>query len=176
MGGLLSSLYSTESEPTAEDKTMASLVIPVLLEKNLALGDGSTEGGCPVATVLKFDQEEVANLYKISEGEFKFSFQEHGVAYNETTATDSLVEATLQVVPGAEVGFSLAVDLNPVQVWGINFAGKVLVKHRSGEEREIYLPGTRTYDPAGRTGTYECGLFGCTQNKHFNHCAVWLSC
>lgn len=130
----------------------SSLVIPALLEKNLALGDGSTAGGCPTTEALGFDRNVVANLYSISEGELKFAFQEHGVAYNETTASSCLVEAAVELHPGARAGFSVAADANPVQMWGVNFAGRVVVKHQSGEEREIYLPGTRTYDPAGLTG------------------------
>lgn len=30
--------------------------------------------------------------------------------------------------------------------------GVVRVTHSTGEERSLYLPGTRTYDPAGMTG------------------------
>ena len=52
----------------------------------------------------------------------------------------------------ASPGFSLRFDGTPVEKWGINFAGTVHVKHSSGEERIIYFPGTRTYDPAGLTG------------------------
>lgn len=131
---------------------MASLVIPVTLEKNLALGDGSTEKGCPVARALRLDQNEVANLYTISGGQFKFVFQEHGVAYNESEATDYKVETSLSVQVDQQPSFSLKADPSPVQMWGLNFAGRVLVRHASGEERAIYLPGTRTYDPAGLTG------------------------
>ena len=132
---------------------MANVIIPVQLEKNLALEDGSTEGGYPIVRALQFDQSDVTNLYSISGEELKFKFQEHGVAYNETEATDCLVETTIQLQPGADgPGFTLKVDLSPVEMWGINFVGKVLVKHENGEERVIYLPGTRTYDPAGITG------------------------
>ncbi len=146
-------LLSKAPEPTAEDRVMAALVIPVLLEKNFALGDGSTEGGCPISKALEFDQNEVANLYSIGAGEFKLSFQEHGVAYNETDASDCLVEASIVLHEGEGRSFSLQVDPSPVQMWGINFAGRVLIKHESGgQERAIYLPGTRTYDPAGITG------------------------
>lgn len=148
MGGFLSRLVP----PTTEDRIMAGLTIPVLLEKNLALGDGSTEGGCPSAKALGFDQSEVTNLYSSTDGELKFSFQEHGVAYNESSATDCLVEATIKLQSTHEASFSLAMDPSPIQMWGINFAGRVLVTHQSGEERVIYLPGTRTYDPAGLTG------------------------
>lgn len=129
---------------------MADLIVPATLEKNLALGDGSTEAGFPIDRALQFDQNEVPNLYTSLGGELKFAFQEHGVAYNEKDATDCLVEATIQLEEGTN--FSVKVDPKPVQMWGVNFAGRVLIKHESGEERVIYLPGTRTYDPAGITG------------------------
>lgn len=130
---------------------MSTVVVPVLLEQNFALGDGSTGGGCPVSQALQFSLEEVANLYCIRPGEFKLCFQEHGVAYNETEATGMLAEASIALQHGNS-GLSYKVDASPVQMWGINFAGRVLVRHESGEERAIYLPGTRTYDPAGMTG------------------------
>lgn len=143
---------------------MAFLVIPVLLEKNLALPDGSTEGGCPIAQALQLDQSEVANLYSTSGKELKLSFQEHGVAYDESSATDCLVEATVQL-QGAAEELSARVEPTSVQMWGVNFAGKVVIKRRGGGERVIYLPGTRTYDPAGLTGEkrvccgHQLGLF-----------------
>ncbi len=134
---------------------MEKLCIPVALERNLALLDGSTEGGFSIDKALQFDQNEVSNLYSISGKELRFSFQEHGVAYNETSATDYMVKATVQLQSREDVpGFTLKVDLNPVEMWGINFTGRVIVKHASGEERMIYLPGTRTYDPAGLTGEF----------------------
>lgn len=150
MGGLLSS----PGEPTEEDRTMACLTIPVTLEQNLALKDGSTDGGCPIASALRFDQNQVPNLYTVSEGELKFAFQEHGVAYGETSATDCLVEATIELSGQGGASFSMAAEVTPVQMWGVNFASTVAVKHESGEERVIYIPGTRTYDPAGLTGEF----------------------
>ena len=152
MGGVLSNLGLTTPTETADrDRVMAALVIPVCLEKNLALADGSTEGGCPISEALKLDQNKVSNLYTVSGTKFQLSFQEHGVAYNESAATDCLVEAQVEL-EGAVKGLSVRVDPTPVQAWGLNFAGRVLVKHAGGEERVIYLPGTRTYDPAGLTG------------------------
>lgn len=152
MGGTLSKLYDYifTPSPTAEDHLMASVVVPAVFEQKLALGDGSTNG-CPLEHALQFDQSEVPNLYGIKEGEFKLSFQEHGTAYEETEASDFLVETSFEV-QGSSPGFSLSVSRSPVQMWGINFAGSVVVKHDSEEERVIYLPGTRTYDPAGITG------------------------
>ena len=147
---------------------MANLIIPATLEKNLALGDGSTEGGCPIARALRLDEDEVANLYTISEGQFKFVFQEHGVAYNESEATDYKVEAFLSIQSEQQPSFTLKVDQNPVQMWGINFAGQIQVCHASGEERVFYLPGSRTYDPAGLTGKNNCLLFCPVYIKYFN--------
>ena len=60
---------------------------------------------------------------------------------------------------GGTPGFSLQFDSTPVEKWGINFAGTVHVKHSSGEERIIYVPGTRTYDPAGLTGELQITFF-----------------
>ena len=61
-------------------------------------------------------------------------------------------EVDFSLAPDSGLGFSMEVLQEPVEMWGINFAGSVLVRHKTGEERVIYLPGTRTYDPAGITG------------------------
>ena len=157
MGDTFSKLFESLStpSPTAEDRLMASVVVPATFEENLALGDGSANG-CPLERALQFNQGEVPNLYSIKEGEFKFSFQEHGTAYDETEPSDFLVETSFAVAAGqgSSPGFSLTFNRSPVQMWGVNFAGSVVVKHDSGEERVIYLPGTRTYDPAGITGEH----------------------
>lgn len=156
MGDTFSKLLGSTS-PTDQDRLMASVVVPVCFEQNLALGDGSA-GGCPLERALQLDQSEVPNLYCIKEGEFKLCFQEHGTAYEETEPSDLLVESSFKVggqeQGSASPGFSLKANISPVQAWGINFAGTVVVKHDSGEERVIYLPGTRTYDPAGITGEH----------------------
>ena len=131
------------------DSTMAGLTVPAAFEQHLTLGDGSP--GQPLQNALDFDLAEVPNLYSTNGGEFRFKFQEHGVAYNETQASDYLVDVGLKVCSGTP-GFSLRFSPTPVEKWGINFAGTVCVKHNSGEERVVYLPGTRTYDPAGITG------------------------
>lgn len=130
-------------------ESMAGLTVPAAFEQNLALGDGSP--GQPLQSALGFDLAEVPNLYSIYGDEFRFKFQEHGVAYNETQASDYLVDIGLKVCSGTP-GFSLRFSPKAVEKWGINFAGTVCVKHGSGEERVVYLPGTRTYDPAGITG------------------------
>jgi len=156
MGGYLSSAASagpSKQSIPPESSAMSNLVIPVVLEKNFALRDGSTEGGFPVAISLQLNENRVDNLYVASDGQFKFSFQEHGVAYNETEATDFRVEASLPISAGNPTGFTMKVDQTPVEMWGVNFAARILVNHvNSGKERVIYIPGTRTYDPAGLTG------------------------
>ena len=159
MGDTVSKLLQSLStpSPTDEDRLMASVVVPATFEKNLALGDGSAKG-CPFEQALKLDQAKVPNLYSIENGEFKLSFQEHATAYDEKEPSDFLVETSFAVAGQASgsssaPGFSVNVNCSPVQMWGINFAGSAVVKHDSGEERVvIYLPGTRTYDPAGITG------------------------
>lgn len=153
MGDTFSALFGSPS-PTPEDRLMASVVVPATFEQNLALADGSA-CGCPLERALQLDQIEVPNLYSIKDGEFKLSFQEHGTAYGETDPSDFLVETSFEVVEGSgSTAFSMSVNRSPVQMWGINFAGSVVVKHASGEERVIYLPGSRTYDPAGITGEH----------------------
>lgn len=94
------------------------------------------------------------NLYTFDQGskQFRLSFQEHGVAYGETVATDKLVEVSLDL--SGQSDFQLSFSSEPVTIWGINFAGSVKVIHPGSEARIIYLPGTRTYDPAGITGMY----------------------
>lgn len=77
--------------------------------------------------------------------------QEHGVAYGEKEASEMKAEASC-LLPGGSPHFSLQFINQPVRMWGINFAGTVRVCHKSGQQRLIYLPGTRTYDPAGITG------------------------
>ena len=77
--------------------------------------------------------------------------QEHGVAYGDKEASDMRAKASFPL-PSTTDEFSVHFSNQPVEMWGINFAGTVRVCHKSGGERLIYLPGTRTYDPAGITG------------------------
>ncbi len=133
------------------DVDMAYVTVPASFEANLTLGDGTTGFSLPQA--LSLNENTVPNLYTVGVNNFQFDFQEHGVAYNETIASDLRAQASFEV-QGDAPGFSLTVDPTPVAVWGINFAGRIVVKHKNGCERSVYLPGTRTYDPAGMTGTY----------------------
>ena len=128
---------------------MAGVTVPAAFEQNLNLGDG--RAGHLLQSALGFDQAEVPNLYSFRGDEFCFAFQERGVAYNESQASDYLVDVSFKV-HSSKPGFTLRFDPTPMEKWGINFAGRVSVRHESGEERVVYLPGTRTYDPAGITG------------------------
>ncbi len=128
---------------------MASVTVPTSFEANFVLGDGST--GFPLSQALSLKEKVIPNLYSVGVNKFEFDFQEKSVGYNETEASVLRVQASFEV-QGCSPGFSLTVDPTPVLKWGINFAGKVLVKHDDGCERSVYLPGTRTYDPAGITG------------------------
>ena len=78
------------------------------------------------------------------------SFQEHGVAYGESNASDMLVELSTEVSGSAD--FNLVFSPGDVTMWGLTYAGVVRVRHfGSPTERVIYVPGT-TYDPAGKSG------------------------
>ena len=46
----------------------------------------------------------------------------------------------------------LTLAASPVERWGINWAGVVIAETADNVPRVIYLPGERTYDPAGLTG------------------------
>ncbi len=76
-----------------------------------------------------------------------------------------------QLSDGIRPGFTLHFDPTPVTKWGLNFAGLVCVKHSEGQERVIYLPGTRTYDPAGLTGQCHApGFFHAHAVRGRGHC------
>lgn len=74
---------------------MAELTIPAKVEEALALEDGSQ--GHPLSSALAFDQREVPNLYRTGDGEFRFSFTEHGVAYGDKEATQRQAAVTFKV-------------------------------------------------------------------------------
>ena len=52
----------------------------------------------------------MANFCTIPEEQFKFVFQEHGVTYNESEATDYKVEASLSIQSEHQPSFILKVD------------------------------------------------------------------
>lgn len=156
MGGMSGKLFGSNQGIRDYDKeyqAMETLVVPAILEQNFTLGDGSC--GCPVQEAIQLNMDEISNLYRLQDDEFQLAFQERGVAYNEEGTTVQKAEVSFKIQGASPPSFSLKVDPTPVVMWGINFAGKVVVTHNGGQERFIYLPGTRTYDPAGITGQLE---------------------
>lgn len=71
------------------------------------------------------------------------------MAYNETEPSIQQIKVSLTLEGSSDL--TLAFDPTPVEAWGINFVGVVRVT-RDGIERPIYIPGSRTYDPAGISG------------------------
>ena len=136
-----------------------AVVIPTCFENNFALEDG--QQGDDLRQALKFQSDSVNNLYKHdnASGKFISSFTETGVAYNETEKTSLTSEATLDLSQPGGPSVTLEFEEIPIEKWGINFAGVVKVAHATGEKGVIYLPGTRTYDPAGLSGTQDITLY-----------------
>lgn len=128
------------------------VIIPSSLESHLCTDSG--QQGADVRRALSMEEPSVGNLYSFDAelGQLKYAFKENGVAYNEKETSGLLCEATLDLKDSASVSFTLEFEEGAVQRWGISFCGVVRVRHASGEVREVYLPGTRTYDPAGLTG------------------------
>ena len=85
-----------------------------------------------------------------STSQFKLSFTERGVAYNEKETSTQLAETSFQT--SGKTDIQLKFDPSPTLKWGINFVGVIKVIHSNGNENALYIPGTRTYDPAGMTG------------------------
>jgi len=135
-----------------------AVVIPACFENNFALEDGKP--GDDLRVAFKFQSDVVKNLYKLDvvSGKLLFSFTETGVAYNEKENSSLVLEASLDLSKPGGCSVKLELEEKTVEKWGINFAGIVKVTHSTGKENEIFLPGTRTYDPAGLTGRSLCFL------------------
>jgi len=129
-----------------------AVLIPACFENNFALEDGKP--GDDIRVAFKFQSDAVRNLYKFDapSGKLLFSFTETGVAYNEKETSSLVSEASLDFSKPGGCSVKLELEEKTVEKWGINFAGIVKVTHSTGKESEIFLPGTRTYDPAGLTG------------------------
>ena len=93
----------------------------------------------------------MSSAMTVHQGLYKLSSQEHGATYGESKASDMLVELSTEVSGSAD--FNLVFSPGDVTMWGLTYAGVVRVRHfGSPTERVIYVPGTRTYDPAGKSG------------------------
>ena len=87
--------------------------------------------------------------YDAASATFRLKFTEKGTARGEAEESESTVEFEDVIRP---VIFALELELEPVQCWGINFGGALVITHPEEESKRIYLPGARTYDPAGLSG------------------------
>ncbi len=82
----------------------------------------------------------VANCYFIESNEYRVRFQMKNV----------LAKATLNIQQKAD--FQVVFEKASFVLFGMNFAGRLRIRHGSGITRGILLPGCLTYDPAGTTG------------------------
>mmetsp|Transcript_53634 Transcript_53634/g.61480 ORF Transcript_53634/g.61480 Transcript_53634/m.61480 type:complete len:371 (+) Transcript_53634:1145-2257(+) len=92
---------------------------------------------------FKFNYDHIPNIYTYDEqeGTFAFVFAEKGVRVTlETESLEGKREFTITYLRSCPI------------VDGVNFVGELNVTHPSGETARIFLPGARTYDPAGITG------------------------
>lgn len=129
-----------------------SAVLPQRLRK----ADGSD--GDAVADVFNFADKEVVsvdNLFAVDGNKFDFNFTECEEAYGDTSTTTHSVTTSFELDTKRQLqpkAFTLKMEAEPCQQWGINWGGAVQVKSVDGTKRMIVLPGELTYDPAGVTG------------------------
>lgn len=83
---------------------------------------------------------EVPNCYSVVNDEYRVRFQMHSV----------LAKAAFNFQRKAD--FTVEFERNSFVLYGMNFAGRLKIRHGTGEYRAILLPGCLTYDPAGTTG------------------------
>eukprot|EP00045_Choanoeca_perplexa_P011205 m.117649 g.117649 ORF g.117649 m.117649 type:complete len:264 (-) comp15548_c0_seq3:2866-3657(-) len=94
-----------------------------------------------IPNVLDFDPETKT---------FTLAFTEKGTAYGESEPSEQHVTLCIQL-DGASLPGEFIFQDEGVTQWGLNFAGTVTYK-QSDSMAYIYIPGTRTYDPAGLSG------------------------
>lgn len=84
---------------------------------------------------------------------FDFTWTETETAYGETETSSSTASTKIPLNKDLKSNFTSTVTLKPCEAWGINFAGSIEIQFDSSNEKfTVYLPGTRTYDPAGMSG------------------------
>ena len=136
-------------------------IIPSFLEENLSAIDGTK--GASLKDAFKLEADEIQNLYTIqSQGTLAYAFTDSGVGYNDKESTSMTSKATFELSKEGGASFKLQFEEKLIVKWGINFCGCVHVEHKTGTKRIIYIPGTRTYDPAGITGTIPIKQHACT--------------
>ena len=107
----------------------------------------------------------LVNLYEYdgATGSFAVRFAERGTKYGDAAPTRTEIAHTLALPPHRGPGapgraFHFRFLETEVEKWGVNFAATLQVLHPgrgvagSFLALPIYLPGVRTYDPAGATG------------------------
>eukprot|EP00035_Acanthoeca_spectabilis_P006067 m.120031 g.120031 ORF g.120031 m.120031 type:complete len:306 (+) comp13333_c0_seq2:2930-3847(+) len=113
--------------------------------------------GTKEISLLKLPQEfsEYNFEWKVAKGYLDIKWTESGTAYGETDPTSQTVTVKVPT-DKRKVDVTFHLDTNPVVRWGINFAVTVGVfkveDDGEGHMGNIYMPATRSYDPAGRTG------------------------
>lgn len=110
---------------------------------------------------------EIENLYTVdaTTGTFKMRYTEKNKSYKnkpddsklrvrdqEPAVSERTAIAELTGLDPDTNVFEMNLSLEQTNIWGINFVGTIHVKHPTGEECTIYLPGVLTFDPAGITG------------------------
>lgn len=116
-------------------------------------------GGCSVSDTFRFGQTGPGDVYGINDdGVFFVKLREKGLAYGETDVTESVVSwrsnGPMNLLEAQQRGIEFDLSTDACAMWGINFAGTLLVKQAGGHSHCLYLPGVRTYDPSGRTGRF----------------------
>ena len=108
----------------------------------------------PARDALVSAVDNVPNCYSFVSGAFSLSWTERGVAYGESDQTELTASATIQLGARPVVApFETRLVERPVCVGGVNWAAALIVTPRGGAASlRVLLPGTRTYDPAGRSG------------------------
>ena len=136
-------------------------IIPSFLEENLSAVDGTK--GASLKDAFKLEADAVQNLYTVqSRSTLAYAFTDSGVGYNDKESTSMTSKATFELGKEGGVSFELQFEEKLIVQWGINFCGCVHVEHKTGTKRIIYIPGTRTYDPAGITGTIPMRQHACS--------------
>jgi len=136
-----------------EDIDLSIPLIPVLVETSMTTCSDGSEGH-PMASVYAFESNSIPNLYEVAAdgSTLKVSYSESGVAYNETAVTVGTAECEVEL-HASDDGFQVKFNSERVRKWGVDFAASLTVTHsKNGRSFEVYLPGTRTYDPAGTSG------------------------
>eukprot|EP00051_Salpingoeca_urceolata_P027645 m.482538 g.482538 ORF g.482538 m.482538 type:complete len:296 (+) comp22570_c0_seq1:73-960(+) len=106
-----------------------------------------------VLDAVQTDVPAVGNVYNINDSVYTLALEETGTAYGESAESTRTASTSFRVARPDNFDLAFDFDQTPVEVWGINFAATLWVRHKSsGSVRPVYWPGTRTYDPAGMTG------------------------